>query len=170
MIKANLNKKNSIKLRKIFNNEKFTKSDLRKLFKDNEYEELLTDRFINNMTNSELKNKYFISERTLYRIISSALDSILKDYSMEGKNYEKINVNEREELVVVELDDFAVNPREWDNLFTFIFWSKSINGNNDNFSNPDELLGELDLEKYIILPIYGYIHSNISLKSGVIYE
>lgn len=89
MIKANLNKKNSIKLRKIFNNEKFTKSDLRKLFKGNEYEELLTDRFINNMTNSELKNKYFISERTLYRKISSALDIILKDDNMEGKNYEK---------------------------------------------------------------------------------
>ncbi|MFV0519665.1 MAG: hypothetical protein ACK5LY_05260, partial [Lachnospirales bacterium] len=56
----------------------------------------------------------------------------------------KIYQNNENELIVLKIDDSPENPREWDNIFTFAFWSRSISGDSNNYTTPSDLLKEIN--------------------------
>ena len=92
-------------------------------------------------------------------------------------------------LLKIEYDDMNESPREWDNLGTMVCWKRNyILGDDHNYDNnrefmevlseelsdiePERLYSKTDeqlmsiIEKYaVILPIYKYEHSGISLNT-----
>ena len=64
------------------------------------------------------------------------------------------------------MDHFEQNPMTWENLGTMICWHKRHNlGNDHNYSEPEEFRQEFNDKNAIILPLYLYDHSGITMNT-----
>lgn len=83
--------------------------------------------------------------------------------SIETINYRGYKIN-------IFSDDDPLDPREWDNLGTMVCFHSRYNlGDKHDFSDPDEFLEwvkDIGLDKIIILPLYLYDHSGITMSTG----
>jgi hypothetical protein len=70
----------------------------------------------------------------------------------------------------IEYDNDPESPREWDNLGTIITWHRRYAfGDRDGYRegiDPGELYNELKSEGALILPIYMYEHSGITIRTS----
>jgi len=63
--------------------------------------------------------------------------------------------------------DYPEDPRGWDNLGTMIcFHNRYDLGDKHNYYDPDEFIEDMKNEKVIILPLYLYDHSGITISTG----
>jgi len=71
--------------------------------------------------------------------------------------------------LIVEQDEFAESPREWDNLGTMVCWHKQYNlGDKHDFKTPEDFqdwLKEQIPQNHIVLPLYMYDHSGIGIST-----
>ena len=68
------------------------------------------------------------------------------------------------ELRIV-LDENGESPREWDNLGTMICWHGHYNlGDKHEFKTPQDFQQYIKTQKIVILPIYMYEHSGITIS------
>jgi len=59
------------------------------------------------------------------------------------------------------------SPRDWDNLGTMVcFHSRYTLGDSHNYASPDDLLEDIKEDNHIILPLYLYDHSGITMSTG----
>ena len=70
----------------------------------------------------------------------------------------------------IEYDDSPNSPREWDNLGTLITWHPRYTfGDRDGERegiDPAELYSDLQRERALILPVYMYEHSGITIRTS----
>jgi hypothetical protein len=58
-------------------------------------------------------------------------------------------------------------PREWDNLGEMVcFHNRYVLGDKHNFSDPEEFSDYIKDQKVVILPLYLYDHSGITISTG----
>ena len=70
----------------------------------------------------------------------------------------------------VRQDDMAESPREWCNLGTMVYWHRNyvlgdVDGNRQ-YESPEAFLKEMEEENAILLPLYLYDHSGITMSTG----
>lgn len=64
-------------------------------------------------------------------------------------------------------DEDAESPREWDNLGTMVCWHSRYNlGDKHNYIDSDDFKEEINDSNSIILPLYLYDHSGITISTG----
>lgn len=64
-------------------------------------------------------------------------------------------------------DELSESPREWDNLGTMVCWHRRYNlGDKHEFSTPDDFQNFWKKQKGIILPLYLYDHSGITISTS----
>ena len=91
----------------------------------------------------------------------------MENYKVETEEYKGYNIN-------IYQDDGAQNPREWDNISTMLCFHRgySLGDKTDlkssDFNGWNSLYDYLkkELKAVIILPLYLYDHSGISIKVG----
>ena len=75
--------------------------------------------------------------------------------------------SKKDDLILsIEHDNDAENPRDWENLGTIVCWSKHHLG--DNYScqiSKEEFLENTNSSNSIILPIYFYDHSGLTIRT-----
>ena len=85
-------------------------------------------------------------------------------------------------LDTLEIDDITIeicqdydpeNPREWENLGTMICWHKQYNLGDSNtdyslndYNSAEELFDAIKKDSLVVLPLYLYDHSGISMSVG----
>ena len=69
--------------------------------------------------------------------------------------------------VEIVSDNDPLNPRtEWDNLGTMVCWHRRYNlGDKHDFSTPDDAWQEIKREGHIVLPLFLYDHSGITMNT-----
>jgi hypothetical protein len=74
---------------------------------------------------------------------------------------------ENEEVVLkIVRDEYPVNPREWDNLGTMVCFHRRYDlGDPHDFETPGEFLERVTERDAIILPLYLYDHSGITMST-----
>jgi len=82
---------------------------------------------------------------------------------------ETIKVLNREYKINIYYDDYGQSPREWDNLGTIIYWHRDyilgeIDGRKDDI-DPHDFHNQKIKEKAVILPVYLYDHSGITINT-----
>lgn len=76
--------------------------------------------------------------------------------TMEYKNH----------TIEIHYDEGGWNPREWDNAGIFVMFHNRYNfGDKHNFNNPDELDEYLADNNMLVLPVYMYDHSGVTIKT-----
>ena len=75
----------------------------------------------------------------------------------------------KNKLLRIVQDDSPESPREWDNLGTMICFHRDYNlGDKHDFKTPDEFHGwykEYEKDTAVILPLYLYDHSGITIST-----
>ena len=68
----------------------------------------------------------------------------------------------------LEADDDPLNPRkEWDNVGTMVCWHRRYNlGDEQPKEDPQDYMRELEDGRFVILPLYLYEHSGITISTG----
>jgi len=70
-------------------------------------------------------------------------------------------------MIRIYPDFDPMNPREWDNMGTMIwFHRRYLSPDKNPFSSPEELIDFINREDIISLPVYGYDHSGLSISTG----
>lgn len=68
--------------------------------------------------------------------------------------------------IEVQYDDWPIDPREWDNLGTIVCWHCHYNlGDKHNFNDPEDFQDFLKENPAVVLPVYMYDHSGITLNT-----
>lgn len=80
-----------------------------------------------------------------------------------------VKVLNREYTISIYPDDCIISPREGDNLGTIIYWSRhytlgEINGRKEDI-DPHDFYNQKIKEKAVILPVYLYDHSGITINT-----
>ena len=69
--------------------------------------------------------------------------------------------------IEIENDECSESPRDWDNLGTMVcFHGRYRLGDKHDFRGPEDFLEYLKTEKCLVLPLYLYDHSDISISTG----
>jgi len=69
--------------------------------------------------------------------------------------------------LTIDYDECAESPREWDNLGTMVCWhDKYVLGDKHYFDEPQSFYNEVHNDNAIILPLYLYDHSGITISTG----
>lgn len=70
--------------------------------------------------------------------------------------------------ISIEQDDMAENPREWqDHLGHMVCWHKRYDlGDKHDYDSPDDFNAEINDNNSIILPLYLYDHSGITMSTS----
>ena len=69
--------------------------------------------------------------------------------------------------IKIEQDDDSQNPREWDNLGTMVCWHNGYNlGDKHDFDSPSDFRDEINKDNAIILPLFLYDHSGITMSTS----
>lgn len=82
-------------------------------------------------------------------------------------------VKKGKEILRIMVDPDPVDPREWDNLGTMVCFHRNYKlGDNHDFESPEDFENWLEEqkkngEKFIILPLFLYDHSGISISTGI---
>jgi hypothetical protein len=63
-------------------------------------------------------------------------------------------------------DGESENPRTWDNLAKMACWHKRYNLGDPNSESPEEFIRHTPKKKFIILPLYLYDHSGITISTS----
>lgn len=67
----------------------------------------------------------------------------------------------------VQYDEFPDSPRNWSNLATMVCWHRRYRlGDKHPFDCPEEFLDEAKSEPCIMMPLFLYDHSGISISTG----
>lgn len=80
---------------------------------------------------------------------------------------DSMTVSENGYSLQVYRDEFAENPREWDNLGTMVCWHKRYNlGDQHEYDSPQDFYeSEGYKNALVILPVYLYDHSGIAISN-----
>lgn len=69
--------------------------------------------------------------------------------------------------LMIYRDDMDESPRQWDNISTMICWHKQYNlGDKHSYDNPSDFQNEWNDKNAIILPLYLYDHSGITISTN----
>lgn len=69
--------------------------------------------------------------------------------------------------IEISQDDDPIDPREWDNLGEMICWHNRYTlGDKNDFSTPDDFYEWLKDNPAIVLPLYLYDHSGLSISTS----
>ena len=69
--------------------------------------------------------------------------------------------------LIIELDMVPVDPRSWDNLGTLLIWHRRYRMGDENpYETPADFREEINYNNAIILPVYMYDHSGVSLSTS----
>jgi hypothetical protein len=80
--------------------------------------------------------------------------SMIEEFEHKGKTVE------------VYYDEFPIDPREWDNLGTMVFFhGRYTLGDKHDFTEPEDLHEFMEEEDPIYLPVYMYDHSGIGIST-----
>jgi hypothetical protein len=80
--------------------------------------------------------------------------------AIETYEYEKSGLR-----VTIDYDEFAFSPRDEDNLGTILYTSTNyILG--DKMVSAEEIKEIMEDDNYLVLPVYAYIHSGITISTG----
>jgi hypothetical protein len=70
-------------------------------------------------------------------------------------------------MLKIYQDDLGESPREWDNLGTMVCWHRRYNlGDKHSYSDPDSFMEWWKKQKGILLPLYLYDHSGITMSTS----
>lgn len=68
-------------------------------------------------------------------------------------------------LKIIHDEDYD-SPRDWDNLGTMVCFHRNYQlGNKHKFNTPEDFLSEIDNNNHVILPLYLYDHSGITIST-----
>lgn len=72
-----------------------------------------------------------------------------------------------DEVLKIFVDEHAENPREWENLAVMVCWHRRYNlGDKHYFKDPDDFKKKVKEKDNIILPLYLYDHSGITISTS----
>mgnify|MGYP001428497464 CR=1 FL=1 len=78
--------------------------------------------------------------------------------------FEQFQVGNR--VLKICYDPYPENPRDWDNLGTMVCWHRRyLLGDEHNFESPEKFFREVNHKNAIILPLYLYDHSGITMNT-----
>ena len=80
---------------------------------------------------------------------------------------DSMTVSENGYSLQVYRDEFAENPREWDNLGTIVCWHRRYNlGDQHEYDSPQDFYESEEYKNaFAILPVYLYDHSGITISN-----
>ena len=79
-----------------------------------------------------------------------------------------IDTIERDNCTIeIYVEDYPMNSREWDNLGTMVCWHSRYNlGDKNDFNDPEDFYEWLKDNKSVVLPLYLYDHSGITMSTS----
>lgn len=81
--------------------------------------------------------------------------------------YETIQLENNVRAEIYHDDDCQESPRDWDNLGTMVCWHRDYDlGDENDFDNPTEFKEWLKDNPAIVLPLFLYDHSGISMSTS----
>lgn len=70
------------------------------------------------------------------------------------------------EVMTIHIELDPESPREWDNLGKMVCWHKRYQlGDKHNYKNTQEFQDSIDVQKIVVLPLYLYDHSGITMRT-----
>ena len=76
-------------------------------------------------------------------------------------------IERKHTIVKIYLDDDPQNPREWDNLGIMVCWHNHYGlGDKHDFHSPQDFNDEITEQDNIVLPLYLYDHSGITMSTS----